>query len=382
MEKPFGPYYLVEDPNYSNYEMNNCGNAGRELLHSKTRYARAGYEIFTADNRVICAPSFMSPPDYERVNLKNIAFKSPTVPIGLLKAMTFKLFYDGSFPFQKIRFNIFLKHRVTGKKFLEIVSYQVYEQHAYRSPLDPGNLKYTSDRYKSACESVNGTFPQEVTVYQHYPTSINTSPFQNCLAGLPSDIEYKHQEVISQNVSAIYKITIGAGTTFQANASNPIEIKGLEIEVDHSVEIPPYVTLLVGHENCMSSESNIANVGDIKAVCGSGDYIARANFREAVASNGKVLSFSSRNESILGYPVPNPTTGDCSLSFDMAEPGGYRMVITNLLGEEVKLLEKRHFAAAGKHEVRFQTADMEAGVYFITLSAEGFRQARKLVVVK
>jgi pectate lyase len=84
----------------------------------------------------------------------------------------------------------------------------------------------------------------------------------------------------------------------------------------------------------------------------------------------------------LGYPIPNPTSGECSLSFDLAEAGGYRMVITNILGEEVKHLENRNFAAAGKYSVRFQTTDLEAGVYFITLSANGFRQARKLVVVK
>jgi hypothetical protein len=58
------------------------------------------------------------------------------------------------------------------------------------------------------------------------------------------------------------------------------------------------------------------------------------------------------------------------------------MYVSNTLGVRVKKLEHADFAKKGSYKVHFQTDDLEPGVYYITLSANGFRQARKLVVVK
>lgn len=376
--KPLGTHYLVEDPNYSNFTIENCGTAATILGDVKKRYNLAGFELFTATNRTTyCNDVAVNPEHFERVNLKNVTFKSATVPLQLLKTMTFKVFHDGSNPFAKIKFTIYLRHKISGKKFLEIVSYQVRSNEFVRSSLDPQVLKYTCDRYKSACESETGDFPQEVTLYQHYPTGIDPSPFQSCLAGLPVQIDLFHK-VVSSSHKAIHVINLKS-VIFSANSANPIEMKALEVNVSNEMEIPPFVTLVAGFQGCESPAPIVANLGDINSVCSSQAYISRANAR-IVASNSNILPTFSK--STLGYPIPNPTRGECSLSFNLAEESGYAIQLSNVLGETVRVLGKSEFSKTGPQSITFDTGELEAGVYFITFTAQGFRQARKLVVVR
>jgi hypothetical protein len=168
-------------------------------------------------------------------------------------------------------------------------------------------------------------------------------------------------------------------------------VAGSEIELNPGFETKGFsdIILDIGSpytQNCLppaavSEQSNQFVTDFCKGSIPSVKYGANQGVPRLAVDNSPSLPPIISN-SKLGYPIPNPTSGECSLSFDLAEAGGYRMVITNILGEEVKHLENRNFAAAGKYTVRFQTTDLEAGVYFITLSANGFRQARKLVVVK
>lgn len=175
----YGPFFaksLFNDDDRP--AVGNCGSSGSFLSHVVEHYRSSSVEIFTAADRIKCQPSFPEP-WIERVNIKDVKFKSVTVPIELLRAYSFKLYDDGSDPFEKIKFNIFLKHRTTGKKYLEIVSYSVRPEDVFRSSLDPLNLIYDCETYTSTC-SDEGTVS-----YQHYPVSISNSPFIGTLVAYP-----------------------------------------------------------------------------------------------------------------------------------------------------------------------------------------------------
>lgn len=120
---------------------------------------------------------------------------------------------------------------------------------------------------------------------------------------------------------------------------------------------------------------------ELASFCNGTSYMAKIFTREAVASNSNLLPKPS-SSTYLSYPIPNPTRGECSLSFNLAEESGYSIQLSNILGETVRVLAKSEFSKTGQQSVIFDTGELEAGVYFITLSADGFRQARKLVVVK
>jgi hypothetical protein len=79
------------------------------------------------------------------------------------------------------------------------------------------------------------------------------------------------------------------------------------------------------------------------------------------------------------YPNPfNPTT---TIRYDMPQSGQIRLMIFNLLGQEVaRLVDGRQ--VAGSHTVFWDATDFPSGIYLCRMEAAGFTQTRKLVMVK
>ena len=84
------------------------------------------------------------------------------------------------------------------------------------------------------------------------------------------------------------------------------------------------------------------------------------------------------------YPNPfNPTT---TIRYDLPEDSNVRMIIYNLLGQEVKLLSNK-FEAAGYRSIRWHgkdnfNQDVSAGVYFLFMETNNFTSTRKLILLK
>jgi hypothetical protein len=79
------------------------------------------------------------------------------------------------------------------------------------------------------------------------------------------------------------------------------------------------------------------------------------------------------------YPNPfNPTT---TIEFSLPVESDVHLVVTNILGEVVKVLAKGSYQA-GNHKIRFDGTNLAAGVYFYRLQANTFVQVKKLVLLK
>ncbi|WP_456425835.1 trypsin-like peptidase domain-containing protein [Rhodocaloribacter sp.] len=79
------------------------------------------------------------------------------------------------------------------------------------------------------------------------------------------------------------------------------------------------------------------------------------------------------------YPNPfNPTT---MIAFTLPEAGEVTLRVFNALGREVATLAEG-FREAGSHQVRFDATDLSAGIYVYVLQSEGFRQTRRMVLLK
>ena len=84
------------------------------------------------------------------------------------------------------------------------------------------------------------------------------------------------------------------------------------------------------------------------------------------------------------YPNPfNPTT---TIRYDLPEDSNVRMIIYNLLGQEVKLLSNK-FEAAGYRSIRWHgkdnfNQDVSAGIYFLLMETNNFTRTRKLILLK
>jgi len=83
------------------------------------------------------------------------------------------------------------------------------------------------------------------------------------------------------------------------------------------------------------------------------------------------------------YPNPfNPTT---TIAFELPVAGDVRMTVFNLLGQKVRTLHSG-WLSAGTHSLdwdgRSDGGEAASGVYFYRLSAEGFNQSRKMVLLR
>lgn len=102
-------------------------------------------------------------------------------------------------------------------------------------------------------------------------------------------------------------------------------------------------------------------------------------------NGGDIFASSNRNYTLLqNYPNPfNPVT-----TIKYAIPSGLqnekvavRLVIYNMLGEEVALLvnEDKPF---GTWEAKWDASGVSSGVYFYRLTAGGYVDTRKMVLVR
>ena len=80
------------------------------------------------------------------------------------------------------------------------------------------------------------------------------------------------------------------------------------------------------------------------------------------------------------YPNPfNPTT---QISFSLPKTEHVQLTVFNLLGRKVMTLADKRYPA-GYQSIVFDGADLPSGIYFYSLTtASGFRQTKKMVLMK
>ena len=110
-------------------------------------------------------------------------------------------------------------------------------------------------------------------------------------------------------------------------------------------------------------------------------------FNAKAIAGAKFLG-SSRSvvESGLGDPFPTPFNAEVTIPFVLAEAGPVRLVVYNLMGQQIRVLADS-WAAAGWHRVRWDgrtDAGVEAasGVYWAVLKAGDTVQTAKLALIR
>ena len=78
---------------------------------------------------------------------------------------------------------------------------------------------------------------------------------------------------------------------------------------------------------------------------------------------------------------PNPFNNSTVIEFNLQEQGKVSLKVYNHSGQEVASLVDGQMAA-GSHKVPWVPAELASGVYFYTLSVNGFKQTRELVLLK
>jgi flagellar hook assembly protein FlgD len=88
----------------------------------------------------------------------------------------------------------------------------------------------------------------------------------------------------------------------------------------------------------------------------------------------------------LEQNYPNPFNPETTISYELSEPSHARLVIRNVLGQEINKLIDRH-QAAGRYSVRWNGRDfvgnkVASGVYFYTLEANNSAFTKTLILLQ
>jgi hypothetical protein len=78
---------------------------------------------------------------------------------------------------------------------------------------------------------------------------------------------------------------------------------------------------------------------------------------------------------------PNPFNPSTTIRFDLPQASDVRLVLYNVLGQEVATLIDKPFAA-GRHKFVFDASGYAAGLYFYKIKAEQYQQVRKMLLIK
>jgi photosystem II stability/assembly factor-like uncharacterized protein len=84
---------------------------------------------------------------------------------------------------------------------------------------------------------------------------------------------------------------------------------------------------------------------------------------------------------VLGQNYPNPFNSTSNLKFQIVNTGDVKLVVYDLMGREVQTLVNERMQP-GVYEVSFDGSMLTSGVYFYRLSADGFSETRKMVLLK
>lgn len=83
----------------------------------------------------------------------------------------------------------------------------------------------------------------------------------------------------------------------------------------------------------------------------------------------------------LGQSFPNPAVGAVTVPFELAETSRVSLRVYDIAGRRVATLVEGELAS-GRHEVVWETAGVESGVYLVRLEGEGLTLTRRLTITR
>ncbi|MGE5352176.1 MAG: T9SS type A sorting domain-containing protein [Acidobacteriota bacterium] len=78
---------------------------------------------------------------------------------------------------------------------------------------------------------------------------------------------------------------------------------------------------------------------------------------------------------------PNPFNPSTTISYSITEGEVVRLKVFDMLGKEVATLQNE-YKEAGTHSVQFNASQLPSGIYIYTIQAGGFRDSKKLMILK
>ena len=95
-----------------------------------------------------------------------------------------------------------------------------------------------------------------------------------------------------------------------------------------------------------------------------------------ITSNSSIVP----SEFFLYQNYPNPFNPSTMIKYDIPKDAVVKVKVYDILGRQVFGLDE--FKKAGSYEVRFDGANLSSGMYFYSVKANGFKETKKMVLLK
>jgi hypothetical protein len=101
----------------------------------------------------------------------------------------------------------------------------------------------------------------------------------------------------------------------------------------------------------------------------------------AKLKNGEKNISPHPNGYALQQNHPNPFNPTTTISYSLPVAGNVNIVVTNLLGKEIRTLVN-DYKEAGEYGVTFDASELPSGVYMYSMTANGTKLSRRMTLTK
>ncbi|MBX7045434.1 MAG: T9SS type A sorting domain-containing protein [Ignavibacteria bacterium] len=107
-------------------------------------------------------------------------------------------------------------------------------------------------------------------------------------------------------------------------------------------------------------------------------YYDRYNAVTSITHNGNVIA----DKFVLEQNYPNPFNPSTVIGYQLPVAGFVSLKIFDASGREVACVIDNEFKQANSYSVSFNAGSLSTGVYFYSLETEGFKETKKMILVK
>lgn len=101
------------------------------------------------------------------------------------------------------------------------------------------------------------------------------------------------------------------------------------------------------------------------------------------ASYSNILTYEEIPETFsVGQNYPNPFNPETTFRFNLSKNSNVKIVVSNVLGQQVAVAANREFNAGSNIEVPFNAAALSSGLYYYTITANGKSITKTMMLMK
>lgn len=91
------------------------------------------------------------------------------------------------------------------------------------------------------------------------------------------------------------------------------------------------------------------------------------------------INETTENSNLVSQNFPNPFNGSTNIVISLAKASNLSITVSNLIGQKVYEINKGN-VSAGNHQITINCSNLNSGIYFYTLNADGKSVTRKMIV--